>query len=97
MRGSSWDGVCQTYELGNLGVAWATLGNTGKAIEYYEQRLVIAKETGDQRAEGSAWGNLADLADRSSWEAIADSREQGSAVRWTHSTRPLPGSRLQTL
>ena len=44
--------------LGNLGIAWADLGETRKAIEFYEQLLAIAREIGDRRGEGNALGNL---------------------------------------
>ncbi|MEO6741464.1 MAG: SMEK domain-containing protein, partial [Chthoniobacteraceae bacterium] len=44
--------------LGNLGNAHAALGDARKAIEFYEQRLVIAREFGDRRGEGAALGNL---------------------------------------
>ena len=44
--------------LGNLGLAYAALGETRRAIEYYEQHLAIARETGDRRGEGRALGNL---------------------------------------
>lgn len=44
--------------LGSLGLAYATLGETGRAIEAYEQVLIIAREIGDRSTEGSALGNL---------------------------------------
>jgi tetratricopeptide (TPR) repeat protein len=44
--------------LGNLGNAYADLGETRKAIEFYEQRIAIALEIGDRRGEGNALGNL---------------------------------------
>ena len=44
--------------LGNLGLAYAALGDTGKAIGFYERRLVIANEIGDRRGEGNAYANL---------------------------------------
>jgi tetratricopeptide (TPR) repeat protein len=44
--------------LGNLGLAYADLGETRKAIGFYEQRLDIAREIGDRRGEGNALGNL---------------------------------------
>jgi tetratricopeptide (TPR) repeat protein len=44
--------------LGNLGIAYADLGETGRAIEYYEHRLLIAREVGDRGGEGQALGNL---------------------------------------
>jgi tetratricopeptide (TPR) repeat protein len=46
------------YALGNLGLAYAVLGETRRAIEYYEQVLTIAREIGDRRGEGNALGNL---------------------------------------
>lgn len=44
--------------LGNLGVAYAHLGNLPKAIECYDQRLEIAREIGDRAGEGRVLGNL---------------------------------------
>jgi tetratricopeptide (TPR) repeat protein len=44
--------------LGNLGLAYAALGDARKAIGFYEQHLVIAREIGDRRGEGTALGNL---------------------------------------
>ncbi|MBE9542217.1 MAG: tetratricopeptide repeat protein, partial [Proteobacteria bacterium] len=35
--------------LGNLGLAYSDLGQEGKAIEFYEQALVIGKEIKDPR------------------------------------------------
>ncbi len=53
--------------LGNLGSAYADLGDVRKAIALYEQRIEIAREIGDRRGEGTALGNLgsayADLGD----------------------------------
>jgi len=36
----------------------AMLGETRRAIEFYEQRLVIAQEIGDRRGEGNALWNM---------------------------------------
>ena len=44
--------------LGNLGVAYKNLGETRKAIGFYEQALVIDREIGDRRGEGTDLGNL---------------------------------------
>jgi len=44
--------------LGNLGSAYSNMGQVEKAIDYYEQALVISKEIGDRRGEGSDLGNL---------------------------------------
>ena len=44
--------------LGTVGLACAALGQVEKAIEYYEQALVIDREIGDRRGEGAALANL---------------------------------------
>jgi tetratricopeptide (TPR) repeat protein len=44
--------------LGNLGNAYASLGETRRAIEYHEQALAIDQESGDRLGEGQALGNL---------------------------------------
>jgi tetratricopeptide (TPR) repeat protein len=44
--------------LGNLGLAYSDLGQVDKAIKYYEQALVIAREIGDSRGEGNRLGYL---------------------------------------
>ncbi len=44
--------------LGNLGLAYAALGQAERAIGFYEQGLAIAREIGDRRGEGNALGNL---------------------------------------
>ena len=43
---------------GNLGIAYKSLGDFRKAIEYHEKRLKIAIEIGDRAGEGGAYGNL---------------------------------------
>jgi len=52
------DKAAEGVHLGNLGNAYAALGETRKAIEHYEQHLKIAREIGDRRGEGNALGNL---------------------------------------
>jgi len=44
--------------LGNLGIAFRNLGVVEKAIEYYEQVLVIAQKIEDRQSEGTALGSL---------------------------------------
>jgi tetratricopeptide (TPR) repeat protein len=44
--------------LGNLGNAYADLGEYQRAIETLEQHLTVAREIGDRRGEGQALGNL---------------------------------------
>ncbi|MBC7257991.1 MAG: tetratricopeptide repeat protein [Chloroflexi bacterium] len=61
------DKRAQGAHLGNLGLAYADLGDPRRAIGFYEQHLAIARETGDRCGEGAALGNLglayADLGD----------------------------------
>ena len=52
------DRVMEGNHLGNLGTAYAILGETRRAIEHYEQDLAIRRQIGDRRGEGSALGNL---------------------------------------
>ena len=44
--------------LGNLGVACMKLGEPRKAIEFYEQALIIDREISDRHGEGEGLGNL---------------------------------------
>ncbi|MEP7012464.1 MAG: tetratricopeptide repeat protein, partial [Acidobacteriota bacterium] len=44
--------------LGNLGLAYADLGETRRAIEYHDAALSISREIGDRRAEGQDLGSL---------------------------------------
>jgi len=52
------DRAAEAVHLGNLGLAYADLGEPRRAIEYHERRLAIAREIGDRRGEGIALGNL---------------------------------------
>lgn len=44
--------------MGGLGSVYAVLGEPHKAIEYYEQALLITCEIGDRRGEADASWNL---------------------------------------
>jgi len=44
--------------LGNMGVAYAALGEVRRAIEYHEQALKMAREIGDRHGEGVHLSNL---------------------------------------
>jgi tetratricopeptide (TPR) repeat protein len=44
--------------LGNLGLAYADLGETRRAVEFHERDLAIRREIGDRRGEGNALNNL---------------------------------------
>ena len=43
---------------GNLGIAYSSLCDYQKSIEYHEKHLKIAIEIGDRGGEGRAYGNL---------------------------------------
>ena len=43
---------------GDLGIAYDSLGDFKKAIEYHKLYLKIAKDVGDKHGEGNAYGNL---------------------------------------
>jgi len=64
--------------LGNLGAAYADLGDHRKAIEYHDQALAIAREIGDRRGEGAELGNLGNAYDnlREPSKAIEYYRQQ---------------------
>jgi tetratricopeptide (TPR) repeat protein len=52
------DRYAEGARQGNLGNAYAALGDARQAILYHEQHLAIAREIGDRRGEGNALGNL---------------------------------------
>ena len=52
------DQAAEGVHLGNLGLAYADLGEPRRAIELYEQYLAIAREIGDRRGEGAGLGNM---------------------------------------
>ena len=52
------DRAAEGRHLGNLGLAYAALGEIRKAIGYYEQALEIAREIGDRRGEGADLANM---------------------------------------
>jgi tetratricopeptide (TPR) repeat protein len=58
------------YALNHIGIAYADLGETRKAIEFYEQALLIACENGFRQGEGMVLGNLG-LA----YDALGESRK----------------------
>jgi tetratricopeptide (TPR) repeat protein len=48
----------QMVNASALGTSYRILGQTGKAINYYQQALIIARETGDHASEGAWLGSL---------------------------------------
>ena len=49
---------CEGDALGNLATAYKDLGEIQRAIQFYEQALLIDRELGDRRGEGVDLGNL---------------------------------------
>ena len=52
------DRVGEGNAYGNLGIAYDSLGDCQKTIQYHEKHFKIAKEIGDRVGEGNAHGNL---------------------------------------
>jgi len=52
------DRQVEANHLGNLGLAYAALGEPHRAIEFHEQSLTISREIGDRRGESNDLGNL---------------------------------------
>ncbi len=48
------DRRCEGNRLCNLGLAYADLGETRRAIQFYEQQWAIVREISDRRGEGNA-------------------------------------------
>jgi tetratricopeptide (TPR) repeat protein len=60
--------------LGNLGNAYADLGDARKAIDYYDQALAITREIGNRMGEGNALGCLGN--------AYVDLGDVGKAIEY---------------
>jgi tetratricopeptide (TPR) repeat protein len=58
------DRAVEGAHLGNLGTAFYAMGEARRAIEFYEQRLVNAREIGDRRGEGVAVFNISHTLDQ---------------------------------
>jgi len=52
------DRRAEGHHLGNLGGAYAALGEPRRAMEHYEQCLTVVREISDRRGEGTVLGNL---------------------------------------
>ena len=50
--------LAESTALGNIGLAYTYLENPRKAIEFFEEALVIDREVGNRSGEGTALGNL---------------------------------------
>ncbi|HEY9672014.1 MAG TPA: CHAT domain-containing tetratricopeptide repeat protein [Waterburya sp.] len=61
------DRLGEGQSLGNLGLAYHSLGDYAKAIEYQQKRLALARQIKDRLGEGKALGNLG-----SAYDALGD-------------------------
>ena len=87
--------------LGNLGRAFTALDEPKKAIQFYEQALVIAREIGDRFGEGLLLFNstfaLVKLNDLTQVEIRSESRAANLRVHWAPGSRQSPRSLLEKL
>jgi len=58
LQGRLSDPTLKRISVGNLGSAYASMGQVQKAISCYEQALAIAREEKDRQGEGTWLGNL---------------------------------------
>jgi tetratricopeptide (TPR) repeat protein len=76
--GRRWD---EGGHRGNLGLAYAALGDARQAITQYEQALAIGRKTGDRRMRAHSLGNLG-LA----YAALGDARQ---AIEYHQAALPI--------
>ena len=69
-------------DLNNIGNVYAELGQSARALEYYEQALAIHRELGNRRGEGNTLGNLGIVyADLGQYPQALEFYEQALATR----------------
>jgi CHAT domain-containing protein/tetratricopeptide (TPR) repeat protein len=84
--------------LGNLGLAYDSLGDYRRAIDFYEQSLAIAREIDDRRGEGNALGNLGNAYDNlGDYRRAIDFYEQRLAIAREIEDRRGEGNALGNL
>jgi len=72
----------QARALNESGVAHNNLGNYDKALDYYQQSLVIAREIGDRRGEGRTLNNMSAIAHtKGDYETALDYLKQSLAIQ----------------
>jgi tetratricopeptide (TPR) repeat protein len=92
------DKSAEGVHLGNLGLAYAALGDARKAIEFSQQALAIDREIGNRRGEGANLGNLGNA-----YLALGDARkaiefyEQALAVMQEIGDKRAEGNALGNL
>ncbi len=84
--------------LGTVGIAYARLGESERAISFLEQDLDIAREIGDRPGEGAALGNLGlAYADLGQFERAISFHEQDLAIAGEIRNRHSEGAALGNL
>ncbi|CAO3446379.1 Transcriptional regulator, AfsR family [Azospirillum argentinense] len=84
--------------LGNLGIAYAALGETRRAIGHHEQALLISRKIGDRRGEGNRLGNLGNAyADLGETRCAIDHYEQALLIAREIGDRRGEGNHLGNL
>jgi tetratricopeptide (TPR) repeat protein len=90
--------AAEAHHIGNLGLAYASLGDARRAIEYQEQSLAVNREIGDREGEGAALGNLG-----GAYEALGEPQraipyhEQNVAIARETGDRRAEGNALGNL
>ncbi|NMG60677.1 tetratricopeptide repeat protein, partial [Geitlerinema sp. P-1104] len=84
--------------MGNLGVAYGSLGQYERAIDFFEQHLEIAREIGDRAGEGRALGNLGNVHNNlGQYERAIDFFEQSLVIAREIGDRAREGGNLGNL
>jgi tetratricopeptide (TPR) repeat protein len=98
LQGKLNDLMLKSGSAGNLGIAYRSLGDYQKAIEYHEQALVISREIEDRRGEGICLGNLGSAySDMGQVEKAIEYYEQALVIAREIGDRRGEGNRLGNL
>ena len=92
------DRASEGQHSGNLGLAYADLGETRRAIEFHEQALAALREIKDRRGEGATLGNLGNVyADLGETRRAVEFYEQQLAIARETGNRRSEGTALGSL
>ncbi|HUK68249.1 MAG TPA: tetratricopeptide repeat protein [Streptosporangiaceae bacterium] len=81
-----------------LGTSYATLGQTGRAVEHFQQALAIARQTRDRGVESSALGNLGNsYSTLGQIKRAVEHYQQALAIARETGDRGIEGSALGSL
>ena len=98
LTGRLTDLYWQMVVAGTLGSIYAALGQTQQAIEYHQQALAIARETGNRDGEGRQLGNLGlRYADLGQTQQAIEYYQQALAIARETGDRDNEGKQLGNL